>query len=344
MNIFLNDSNCRASLLPFSLTRHVSDIRIGILTIREKWVRLVKELPGVCILQEPSADCISIEANLIPTKNNVDTIIQSALHNKIFNPTDNIKSIVFPWHIFQLNEWAIQRDFELITCNQKSESIDASNHCINPAQIFVEEGATVIYSSLNASNGPIYIGKNAEIMEGSLLRGPLSIGENSVVKMGTKIYGGTTIGPNCIVGGEIKNAVMFEYSNKAHDGYLGDSVIGAWCNLGAGTTTSNVKNNAGEVTYQLQLDSTSITAGNKAGLIMGDYSRSAINTSFNTGTFVGVCCNVFSNGFPKKYIDHFTWGDKKYIFNKAIEDIDKWKKFKKQTITDNEIQLLKELY
>ncbi len=344
MNIFLNDINCRATLFPFALTRHVSDIRIGILTIREKWEHLINTLPGVTLLQEPTSDCIFIEANLIPTKKNVDALIQSAIKNEKIISTEEIKAILFPWHIFQLNEWAIQMDFELITQNRNPIDIDASNHYINAAQIFIEEGAKVVYSSLNASAGPIYIGKNAEIMEGSLLRGPLSIGENSVVKMGTKIYGGTTIGPNCIVGGEIKNAVIFEYSNKAHDGYLGDSVIGSWCNLGAGTTTSNVKNNAGEVSYQLTNDSTPIIAGNKGGLIMGDYSRSAINTSFNTGTLVGVCCNVFSAGFPKNYIENFSWGDRKYIFNNAIADIDRWKKFKNQTINENEIKVLKSLY
>ena len=181
-------------------------------------------------------------------------------------------------------------------------------------------------------------------MEGSMIRGPFAILENSVVKMGSKIYGATTIGPNCVVGGEIKNSVIFENSNKAHDGYLGDSVIGAWCNLGAGTSNSNVKNTGGEVKYQIQNNATPISCGIKGGLIMGDYSRCAINTSFNTGTVIGVCCNIFGSNYPDKYVDHFSWGGERYIFEKALKDIDNWKKMKNQSLTDSEIHTLKQIF
>ncbi|MEO6819531.1 MAG: glucose-1-phosphate thymidylyltransferase, partial [Ginsengibacter sp.] len=209
--------------------------------------------------------------------------------------------------------------------------------------IFIEDGAKVRFSILNAETGPIYIGRNAEIMEGSLLRGPISIGENAVVKMGTKMYGATSIGPHCVAGGEIKNSVLIGYSNKAHDGYLGDSVIGEWCNLGAGTSNSNLKNTASMVKVWVRNNNNYRIVGNKCGLIMGDYSRSAINTSFNTGTIVGICCNIFGH-FPEKFIKDFNWGDQQYKFEKAISDIRNWKKFKNKKVTDREIAILKNLY
>ena len=191
--------------------------------------------------------------------------------------------------------------------------------------IFVEAGATISYSILNASEGPIYIGKNAEIQEGSVIRGPFALCEGSRVKMGAKIYGATTIGPYCLADGEIKNSILMGYSNKAHDGYLGDSVIGVWCNLGAGTSNSNLKNTAGIVKVWSKEKNDYLDAGNKCGLLMGDYSRSAINTSFNTGTVAGISCNIFGNVFPFKFIEDFTWGQEKYIFEKAISDINNWK-------------------
>lgn len=176
-------------------------------------------------------------------------------------------------------------------------------------------------------------------MEGTCIKGPVAICEGAVVKMGTKIYGATTVGPYCTAGGEIKNSVLFGYSNKAHDGYLGDSVLGEWCNLGAGTTNSNVKNNAGEVKYWVDADKKEMAAGSKGGLLMGDYSKAAINTSFNTGTVVGVCCNVVSQGLTPKLISNFSWGVDgitKYKLNKALVDIDNWKKMKGMAISDRE--------
>ena len=184
-------------------------------------------------------------------------------------------------------------------------------------------------------------------MEGSLLKGPIAICEGAVVKMGTKIYGATTIGPFCTVGGEIKNAVLFGYSNKAHDGYLGDSVLGEWCNLGAGTTNSNVKNNAGEVKYCVDGDKKVISAGTKGGLLMGDYSKAAINTSFNTGTMVGVCCNIIAPGLTPKFIPNFSWGADgitSYKLDKALIDIDNWKKLRGLNISDREKQVLTAIY
>jgi UDP-N-acetylglucosamine diphosphorylase/glucosamine-1-phosphate N-acetyltransferase len=259
-----------------------------------------------------------------------------------------VKIIQYPWHIFFHNDWALREDFELITKNRKSAPIPATVQAIAPENIFIEEGATVSHCVINASTGPVYIGKGALIMEGSLIRGPFALCENSVVKMGAKIYGATTIGPHCVVGGEIKNSVMFANSNKAHDGYLGDSVIAEWCNLGAGTSNSNLKNSAGEVKVWNNNQARLINAGiTKCGLIMGDYSRAAINTSFNTGTIVGLCANIFGEGLTPKFIPSFTWGSKglsKYEFEKALVDIDNWKKLKGSSLNEEEKRRLKLIF
>lgn len=343
MNIFLDDSKCREQLFPFSLTRHVADIRIGILTIKEKWSHLSKSAIFTNEKNIPE-NALVINANVIPTEKNIEILIKAASDKIAVMDTEDIKIIQHPWHIFQCNDWALRKDFEMITRNRTSQKISATNKCSNKKDIFIEEGAVVENSFLNAATGPIYIGKNAEVMDASMVRGPFSLGENSVLKMGSKIYGATCIGPYCIAGGEIKNSILFGYSNKAHDGYLGDSVVGEWCNLGAGTSNSNIKNTGGEVKYILNKNRDSLPAGNKAGLLMGDYSRSAINTSFNTATIVGVCCNIFGSNAPGKYVDNFSWGNERYIFEKALKDIDNWKKMKARSITDAEIKMLEKLY
>jgi UDP-N-acetylglucosamine diphosphorylase/glucosamine-1-phosphate N-acetyltransferase len=252
--------------------------------------------------------------------------------------------IEHPTQLVQFNEAALRADVEWLTRNRTSQPIDSSNRCKNPDQIFIEDGAKVWGCTLNAETGSIYIGKNATIMEGSCIRGPFSIGENSVVKMGSTIYGATTIGPNCVVGGEIKNSIFFECSNKAHHGYLGDSAIGAWCNLGAGTTNSNVKNTAGNIDYISTDASHRFAAGSKAGLLMGDYSRTAIQTSINTGTMVGVCCNIFGNEFPPKTMKSFRWGNESYQLDKALQHIQNWKHMKGQELTLSEIKLLTHIH
>lgn len=271
MNIFLDDSKCRQQLFPFSETRHVADIRVGILTIREKW----EKLTGRLVITDSSGlsgDELHIPANIIPTPNNVQSVLMAA--NERISMLDNseIRVLHYPWNIFQYNDWALRHDFHLMTEGRISTSLPVSNNCINPAKIFIEEGASVECSVLNATEGPIYIGRNATVMEGCLVRGPFAMGEGSTLKMGSKIYGATTVGPFCTAGGEIKNSVFFGFSNKAHDGYLGDSVLGEWCNLGAGTSNSNVKNTAGQVKYQVA-NYSPVSAGNKAGLLMGDFSR-----------------------------------------------------------------------
>ena len=345
MKIYLDDSQCKEALMPFSLTRNVAEFRIGILTIKEKWKLILGDQIELLENNNNQNDFINIPSNVIPTKQNYKIIIESCLNKSALSENEEIKFIHYPWNIFQLNDWAIRKDFEIITENRKSNPISKTNSIIGDHKnIFVEEGAIVEHCILNANTGPIYIGKDALIMEGSMIRGPFAILEKSVVKMGSKIYGATTIGNECVVGGEIKNSIFFECSNKAHDGYLGDSVIGAWCNLGAGTSCSNVKNTGGNVRYKLSNQSEPISAGNKGGLLMADYSRCAINTSFNTGTVVGVCCNIYGSNYPKKYVDHFSWGDERYLFEKALKDIDIWKKMKNKNINDIETQLLKKIF
>ena len=376
------------NLHPFTLTRHIQDIRIGILTIREKWEKFLK-LPsfdkweGYSLDDENSIKIdknigndtyLMIHANVLPSKSIISKIKKlqhgeflsvaneggiaykfsakevMGLHKiKIARSVEfkeSLKILQYPWQIFQLNDWAIREDFELITAKRKSKPISKTNKIINASQIFLEAGAKVEHCILNASTGPIYIGKNAELMEGCMIRGPFALCEGSLVKMGSKIYGATTIGPYCLAGGEIKNSVLMGYSNKAHDGYLGDSVIGEWCNLGAGSSNSNLKNNCGDVKYWVDGDKREISAGNKGGLLMGDYSKASINTSFNTGTVVGVSCNVFAQGLTPKYIPHFSWGCDgitKYKLSNALDDINKWKQLKGFAITEREKKILADI-
>ncbi len=376
------------NLFPFTLTRQIQDIRVGILTIREKWEAMLKlksydkkeddykDLGRSVNIDEAISkkhSCYIIHGNLLPSKSLVRAI--KGLKNGEFISTaagtgiaykvshaeiidrfkirignavlheEAVRSIQFPWDIFQNNAWAIEQDFSLLRKNRNSQKISSTNNLINADNIFLEKGVKMEHCIINASEGPVYIGSHANIMEGSIIRGPVSIGEGAIVKMGTRIYGGTSIGPFCMVGGEIKNSVMFGYSNKAHDGYLGDSVIGEWCNMGAGTSNSNLKNNARDV--KVWTPSGESNAGPKCGVMMGDYSRTAINTSINTGTIIGVCCNVFGNGLTPKYIPNFSWGSEGlriYEWEKVIEDIDGWKKMKGKSLNEEEKGILKYIY
>ncbi|HMW67479.1 MAG TPA: putative sugar nucleotidyl transferase [Chitinophagaceae bacterium] len=375
------------NLFPFTLTRQVQDIRVGILTIREKWEKMLglksfdkkeddyKDLERSVHIDEAVGNgiCYLIHSNVIPTHSLIKAIKKLKqgeflattsgngfvyrISKKEINGRHKIKvgksilfdealhTIQYPWDIFQLTDFAIRQDFEILTKGRKSATIPKSNKTENPAQIFIEKGAIVKHSIINASKGPVYIGKNAEVMEGCLIRGPFAMGESACLKMGAKVYGATTIGPRCIGAGEIKNSVMFGYSNKAHDGYLGDAVIGEWCNLGAGTTNSNLKNNAGIV--KIWTSKGEQQAGNKCGVLMGDYSRTAINTAINTGTVIGVCCNVFGNGLTPKYIPNFSWGSdgvKQYEIEKALEEINNWKKLKHCELNESEIKILKFIF
>ncbi len=341
-DIILNDYEVKNGLLPFTLTRHLSDIRIGILTIREKWELLLGHSVTLASKPVASSDDVSVfPANIIPTKEYIQAISQQSEQRETY------QTIQYPWHIFQFNDWALRKDFEIVTTGRISAAIPETVQVSSSRNVFIEEGATLSNCILNASTGPIYIGRNSEIMEGAIIRGPFALCEGAVVKMGTKIYGATTVGPYSVVGGEVKNSVLFGYSNKAHEGYLGDSVIGEWCNLGAGTSNSNVKNNAGEVKTWNSPTQSLVSAGIKCGLLMGDYSRSAINTSFNTGTTVGICCNVFGEGLTPIFIPGFSWGYKpitKYDFEKATRDISNWKKLKGKSLTEEEVIQLKNIF
>jgi UDP-N-acetylglucosamine diphosphorylase/glucosamine-1-phosphate N-acetyltransferase len=273
-----------------------------------------------------------VETNKIKVRKSIDAI-------------DDVKEICFPWDIFQVNAWALNEDVNLLKKTRSFQKISSTNKLTAPENIFIEKGAKVEHCIINAEQGAVYIAKGAVVMEGCCLRGPLSVGEGAVVKMGSKIYGATTIGPHCIVGGEIKNSVFFGYSNKAHDGYIGDSVIGEWCNLGAGTSNSNIKNNASEV--MVYTPQGLQNAGKKCGVFMGDYSRTAINTSFNTGTVVGVSANVYGAGLSPKFIPNFSWGYEgieRYDLQRALTDIEKWKEFKNEMLSGNETIILKHIF
>ena len=344
MNYILFDGTSRNNLLPFTYTRPVADIRVGILTIREKWEKMLNEKTSTLTktyLQEKfplinKSDDILINASFLPTKALVEIVknlkddqavyyreevvavhtserqeaIKQQQYDKI-EYTDELLQIKNTWDIFALNDSALKADIKLITKGRKSAPIPSEVYAKNPNNIFIEDSAEVNLCSLNATNGPIYIGKNAKILEGAMIRGGFALGENSVVKMGAKIYGATTIGPGCTVAGEIKNVVIFANSNKGHEGYLGDSVIGEWCNLGAGTNNSNLKNNYAEVRlWSYETKSFAKTGLQFCGLMMGDHSKCGINSMFNTGTVVGVSANIFGEGFPRNFIPSFSWGGK----------------------------------
>jgi len=350
VKIFLDDTKIKLQLYPFTATRHAADIRIGILTIREKWAytgrfKIVGDAAAYFDNNAEAPAAAIFDANIIPTKEWMDGLTN--LKPKVDSPEneqDLMKQLTFPWEIFQFNDWALRKDFEMITAGRISQPISSTNHVINSENIFLEAGAVVEHSILNASTGPIYIGKNAQVMEGNMIRGAFALCEGAILKMGSKIYGATTIGPYCVAAGEIKNSILFGFSNKSHDGYLGDSVIGEWCNLGAGTTNSNVKNTAGEVRVWYKATNEYLPVGLKCGLLMGDYSRAAINTAFNTGTVVGVCCNIFGANFPPKFVSDFTWGKERYTFEKIVQDINNWKKLKGKLLTAAEKETIHHLY
>ncbi|WP_165733337.1 GlmU family protein [Polaribacter sp. 20A6] len=342
MNYILFDGDVRNALLPFTYTKPVADIRIGILTIREKWEKYLG-LTTTTITQEyleekyPMVEMeenILINSSFCPTENLIEKVKNLSKNEAIFKGDDVIAfftsdsqeevnfdeytqiefdedliQVKNTWDIFSLNDKAIQQDFDLITEGRESEPIPEGTRYLNKENIFIEEGAEITFATLNASTGPIYIGKDAVIMENSAIRGPFAMCENAVVKLGTKIFGATTLGPYCKVGGEISNAVLFAYSSKGHDGYLGNSVIGEWCNLGADTNNSNLKNNYAQVKlWNYETGRFAKTGLQFCGLMMGDHSKCGINTMFNTGTVVGVSANIFGSGFPRNFIPSFSWG------------------------------------
>lgn len=342
MNYILFDGDVRNALLPFTYTRPVADIRIGILTLREKWERRLG-LTTTTITEEhleekyPMVEMeenVLINASFLPTKDLITQVKNLSKDQAIFQGEEviafytsgsqdevdfeNYEQIEFEsellrvnntWDIFSLNDKAIQQDFDLLTEGRKSQSIPEGTQYVNKENIFIEEGAEINFAILNASTGPIYIGKDALIMEGSIVRGPFAMCDHAVLKMGAKIYGATTLGPYCKVGGEVNNSVLFGYSSKGHEGFLGNSVLGEWCNLGADTNTSNLKNNYAEVKlWNYETGRFARTGLQFCGLMMGDHSKCGINTMFNTGTVIGVSANIYGSGYPRNFVPSFSWG------------------------------------
>lgn len=346
MSLILFDGIEREDLLPITFTRPIAEIRIGILKISEKWEHYLDQKVSFLTLPylsekfpvQASEDCILVNGCVCPDEilidainnldkgkwlkkgeqkiavklnkedlpSNLEDLLSLELPNQVYEA--EIFSIKHPWEIFSKNDLALKSDFNLLTKGRSSEPIPDNNQILGD-QIFLEKGAKVNFSILNSTSGPIYIGKNAEIMEGTMVRGGLALCESSVLKMGAKVYGASTLGPYCKVGGEINNSVLMGYSNKAHDGFLGNSVIGEWCNLGADTNNSNLKNDYGPVkTWSYPKKSFQSTGMQFCGLTLGDHSKCSINTMFNTGTVVGVFANIFGSGFPRNFVPSFTWG------------------------------------
>lgn len=357
MNYILFDGPFRNNLLPFTYTRPVADIRVGILTIREKWETFLGTTTTT-VTEDYLADKypmvemennVMLNASCLPNLKLVELIKELQPNQAIFMGEDvvafytnenqeevdfetyeiiefddTILKIENTWDIFSKNGEALQADFDLLTNDKTSQPIPESNNIIAPENIFLEEGAKLEFATLNASSGPIYIGKNAEVMEGSIVRGPLALCESSTIKLGAKIYGPTTVGPHSKIGGEVNNSVIFGFSNKGHDGFLGNSVLGEWCNLGADTNNSNLKNNYAEVRlWDYETEGFAKTGLQFCGLMMGDHSKCGINTMFNTGTVVGVSANIFGSGFPRNFVPSFSWGGSSgfttYLTRKAFE-------------------------
>jgi UDP-N-acetylglucosamine diphosphorylase/glucosamine-1-phosphate N-acetyltransferase len=382
MNYILFDGPYRNNLLPFTYTRPVADIRVGILTIRQKWESYI-EYTTTTVTEDylsdkfpmvEMEDNIMINASFLPNTEVVE-LVKNLKHNQaLFKDEDviaffakegeevndfskfeaiefegDILTIAHTWDIFSKNGAAIEDDFNLITKGRQSEPIPSTVNTINPENIFIEKGAKLNFVTLNASSGPIYIGRDAEIMEGSVIRGPLALCHNSTLKLATKIYGPTTVGPHSKVGGEVNNSVIFGYSNKGHDGFLGNSVLGEWCNIGADSNNSNLKNNYAEVRlWDYDTQGFAKTGLQFCGLMMGDHSKCGINTMFNTGTVVGVSANIFGSGFPRNFVPSFSWGGHSgfvtYNTKKAFEVANVVMARRKEDFTEKDKAILEHVF
>ncbi len=377
MSIILFDDEFRKNLLPLTFTRPVSELRIGILTITEKWKRYFKTEASFYTedyLQEKYPLLIKdtnwfINGSICPDDDLIEAIDKlregeslfadtifiaiklnntaagefGAAHTSKYSRVDYNKpvlKIAFPEDIFKHNDAELKKDFKLLTKGRNSNKISNTNTILGD-HIFVEEGVEAECSTFNTLQGPVYLGKNSQIWEGCHIRGSFALCENSQVKMGAKIYGMTTIGPHSRVGGEISNSVIIGYSSKGHEGYLGNSVLGEWCNIGADSNNSNLKNNYAEVRlWDYQKESFRKTGLQFCGLIMADHAKCAINTMFNTGTVVGVSANIFGAGFPRNFIPDFSWGGAQglevYTLNKVFETAEKV--YERRNIKFNDIE------
>ncbi|MFG4004557.1 GlmU family protein [Flavobacterium aquidurense] len=357
MNYILFDGPVRNALLPFTFTRPVADILIGIMTIRQKWearlgstiTTITEDYLSAKFPMVEMEENVMINAAYLPNDILAELVSDLKENQAIFKgddviaffTTENQEEVDFDsyeiiqyngdaltvehtWDIFSKNDAAICEDFIYLTEDRKSQPIPKSVNVIAPENVFIEEGAKLEFVTLNASGGPIYIGKNTEIMEGTVIRGPFALCENASVKLNAKVYGATTVGPGSRIGGEVKNSVLFANSNKGHDGFLGDSVLGEWCNIGADSNNSNLKNNYEEVKlWSYETEGFAKTGLQFCGLMMGDHSKCGINTMFNTGTVVGVSANIFGSGFPRNFVPSFSWGGAAgfttYVTKKAFE-------------------------
>ncbi len=350
LNIILFDTDAREHLLPLTATRPTGELRLGILTLREKWERHLRGSVSYITqeyLQQKfpihlEEENLIISGNIVPDEalcrrleqiqvgeallrdgelvaarlgeSQIERLLEDdeigQLHGTELEVDFPLVQLNHLWDFTQLNAAALAADFALLTAGRASQTISTSNQIIGPIQnLFVEAGVKMECCILNVSAGPIFIGKNAEVMEGSMLRGPIAIGEDALVKMGSKIYGPTTIGPGCRVGGEVTRSILLANSNKGHEGYLGDAVLGEWCNLGADSNNSNLKNNYSEVKLWDYATERFEKSGQQfMGLVMGDHAKCGINTMFNTGTVVGAFANVFGAGYPRNFIPDFSWG------------------------------------
>ncbi len=381
MNYILFDDAAREQLLPLTFTRPVCDLRVGIMTIREKWERALEartttsteaylankfplEIGGqnlwingsVCPDQHLLNEIRNLkDGQRLVSGEIVLAVCQSGSEKPDLQKTEGVEysdvvlSIRHPWDIFSKNGEALARDYEEVTKGRKSLPVSGSNTIIGSNDVFLEEGAKAEAVIFNTTNGPIYIGENAEVMEGSIIRGPFCLGEHSTVKLGAKIYGPSTIGPHCKVGGEVNNSVIFGYSNKGHDGFLGNSVLGEWCNLGADTNNSNLKNNYDQVRVWSYKEKRFAKTGLQfCGLIMGDHSKTGINTMLNTGTVVGVSSNVFGGGFPRTFIPSYSWGGaagfSEYNLDKALATAQRVMQRRQKDVDEVESAILKEVF
>lgn len=371
MNIQLHDNGLHLRFAPLTLTRPVGNLRMGILTNDERWKLYLPNSTIGFVTEEylsgkfPASDKVAVEVNaaIIPNEDIVVAVCgltenESLMIGDIWVASigsgackiefkGKLPTIISQrWHLYQKNDEVLRQDFLLLTNGRQSQELSSSNLVIGDENlIFLEEGAIVEGAILNTKSGPIYVGKDAEIMEGSIVRGPLAMNEHSALKLGTKIYGAVTLGPHCKVGGEVNNVIFQAYSNKGHDGFLGNALIGEWCNLGADTNTSNLKNNYGFVkTYSYETRKEELTDIQFMGVCMGDHSKCGINTMFNTATVVGVSSNIYGSGFPDKHVKSFTWGGPEgtvvFRFDKAVEYANNMMNRRGLELTEDEIKIL----
>ena len=375
MTINLHDNGLHLRFAPLTLTRPLAELRIGMFTIRERWKMYFPEVELGYITEAYLSRkyaaienaSLEINASVIPSQSMIEAI-QSLPDDSILTVGETwiarkglgINSLDFKgdtplilsqrWHLFQHNEAVLRQDFEQFTKGRKTSPLSKSNNLIgNPSHLFIEEGATVEAAVINVTSGPVYIGKNAEVMEGCLIRGPLALSQHACLKMGAKVYGATSIGPHCKVGGEVNNVVFFGYSNKGHDGFLGNAVVGEWCNLGADTNASNLKNTYGNIeVYSYETNSYVSSNEQFVGLCMGDHSKSGINTMFNTGTIVGTHCNIFGAEFPTKHIPSFSWGGASgfntYQLERAIQHANNMMNRRGLALSDEDIAIFKHVF